>query len=141
MTRKELWRRLKNLRYLKVEIERYNNKIIELREIATQITAQYSEAPSGSGESDIVGKNASDIAYYMFELKKARMQRIKEEQKLMRYVEQITDTRVRLMVELYYLDWHTWNEVADKIGGGNTEDTCRMAVKRYFQKKGGELDD
>ena len=134
MTKQELLKELKNLRALKIEIERYNDKIIELKETATTITTNYSLTPKGTGGSDKVGKNAVAIAQYLHDLKKARLKRITEEQRLMYYVEQITDARVRVMVELYYFDWHTWNEVADKMGGYNTEDTCRMAVKRYFQK-------
>lgn len=46
----------------------------------------------------------------------------------------IEDARARLSIEMHYIDGRSWNEVADAIGGGNTEDGCRMYVNRYIEK-------
>lgn len=139
MRKDELYKQLYNLRALKKEIERHTNKLNELADLSTNITPNFSGLPSSVAVSDKVGNTAAIIADYQEELKQIKCKRIREEQRLMVYVNQISDARIRLMVELYFLDWHTWNEVADKIGGGNTEDTCRIAVKRYF-KRGGKIE-
>ena len=51
-----------------------------------------------------------------------------------RQIELINDAQVRLSIEMHYIDGKTWNEVADAIGGGNTEAACKMYVRRYFEK-------
>ncbi len=132
MERKELYHRLKDLRSLKFEIERHNNRIRELNAIATSVTGKFSQTPKGCGTSDKVGENAAAIADLAAETNKLIHKRVIEERELLQYVNEIPEARIRLMVELYYLDWKSWNEVAARVGGGNSEDSCRMAVKRYF---------
>lgn len=47
-------------------------------------------------------------------------------------IAKIDDSRIRRILCLRVVDGNTWQEVADKIGGGNTEDSVRKAYKRYF---------
>ena len=46
----------------------------------------------------------------------------------------ITDSRMRRIINLRFIDGLSWNSVADKIGGGNTEDSIRMAFNRFMEK-------
>ena len=46
----------------------------------------------------------------------------------------ITDSRMRRIINLRFIDGLSWNNVADKIGGGNTEDSIRMAFNRFMEK-------
>lgn len=49
-----------------------------------------------------------------------------------KYIQSIDDSYVRLIIKYKYIDCHSWARVAVLIGGGNTKDSVRMAVKRYL---------
>lgn len=49
---------------------------------------------------------------------------------------QCQDEHVRRILRMRYIQGLSWNEVAAKIGGGNTEDSVRKAAGRYLAKKG-----
>jgi chromosome segregation ATPase len=46
------------------------------------------------------------------------------------FISEIKDSHIRRIVHLRIVDGRSWNEVADCIGGGNTEDSVRMAFNR-----------
>jgi len=49
---------------------------------------------------------------------------------------QCPDLHMRRILCLRYLDGLAWEEVAARIGGGNTEDSVRKAAQRFLDKKG-----
>lgn len=49
------------------------------------------------------------------------------------FINSIQDSHTRRIVRLRVVDCLSWNEVADEIGGGNTEDSVRMAFNRYVK--------
>ncbi len=49
-----------------------------------------------------------------------------------KFIQNIDDSYVRLIIKYKYIDCHSWARVAILIGGGNTKDSVRMAVKRYL---------
>lgn len=52
-----------------------------------------------------------------------------------KYINSIEDCRMRRIIRYRFIDKLSWNAVADKMGGNNTEDGMRMAVSRFFEKK------
>lgn len=50
-----------------------------------------------------------------------------------RYICSIDDSHIRRIVHLRVVDGLSWGEVAIAIGGGNTEDSVRMAYNRYVK--------
>lgn len=46
----------------------------------------------------------------------------------------IDDSRMRRIVNLRIIEGLSWNHVADKIGGGNTEDSVRKSFARFMEK-------
>ena len=102
---------------MRAEIERLSRRLNELRlELAQETDAE---------------KEKSIKALYM-RLESLHKQQLKKELEITKQLEQINDTQVRISVQLHYIDGYTWNEIATKIGGGNTEDSCRKYVSRYF---------
>ena len=59
---------------------------------------------------------------------------IAKELETTRQIEQINDAQVRLSIQMHYIDGKTWNEVADAIGGNNTDAACKQYVSRYLRK-------
>lgn len=50
------------------------------------------------------------------------------------FIASIDDSRMRRIISLRYIEGLSWNKIADKIGGGNTEDSIRMAFNRFMEK-------
>lgn len=44
----------------------------------------------------------------------------------------IEDSHIRRIISMRYIENLTWAQVADKMGGGNTEDSVRKAFTRFF---------
>jgi DNA polymerase III epsilon subunit-like protein len=51
------------------------------------------------------------------------------------FIQGVTDSRMRRLLRYRYLDGLGWTEVAIRMGGRHTEDSCRMAVERFLAKK------
>lgn len=50
------------------------------------------------------------------------------------FIAGISDSRIRRIIDLRYINNYSWNDVAAKIGGGNSEDTVRKQFERFMEK-------
>lgn len=50
------------------------------------------------------------------------------------YISTVDDSIVRLIITYRVIDDLSWSEVANKIGGSNTEDSVRKIYERYLTK-------
>lgn len=50
------------------------------------------------------------------------------------FIASVKDSRIRRIINLRIVENLSWNEVADRIGGGNTEDGVRKAFARFMEK-------
>lgn len=64
-------------------------------------------------------------------LKEDLLERTNEVEK---FIASVSDSRIRRIINLRFLEDMSWNQVAGRIGGGNTEDSVRKAYKRYVEK-------
>lgn len=110
---------LKQYSSMRAEIQRLSRRLNELRlELAEEQTEATTKAVS---------------ALYV-QLDNLHRVQLMKELEITRQLEQIEDAQVRLSIQLHYIDGLTWNEVANEIGGGNTESGCRKYVSRYFER-------
>lgn len=126
MTKNDLY----NFRYIKKEIRRVKTRIAELRAVAEKTVAG-SGSGGGCGVSDKVGNNAAKISDLVAELESYIAKREAEECAIMRFLLSIKDARLRLIIQLFFIDCKSWNQVAAEIGGAETENSC----KQYFKRK------
>lgn len=56
--------------------------------------------------------------------------------KITNYILTIDDCQTRLIFKLRCLNLMTWNDVADRIGGMNSEYTVKKRFYRYLKKEG-----
>lgn len=49
------------------------------------------------------------------------------------FISSVEDSRIRRIINLRFIECLSWNEVADRIGGGNTEDSVRKAYERFMK--------
>ena len=50
------------------------------------------------------------------------------------YIDNIPDSLTRQIISLRYINNLTWEQVAESIGGNNTEDSVRMICNRFLDK-------
>lgn len=58
-----------------------------------------------------------------------------EKKEIEDFIKNIDDCQTRKIFEMKYIQECQWYKIAIKLGGGNTESSCRMRVKRYLLKK------
>ena len=51
-----------------------------------------------------------------------------------RYIRSVKDSQIRRIISLRVIESLSWNEVADEMSGGNTEDSVKKAFYRYVEK-------
>ena len=51
------------------------------------------------------------------------------------FIARINDSRMRRIISMRFIEKLSWNKVADKIGGGNTEGSVKMAFQRFMEIK------
>lgn len=49
------------------------------------------------------------------------------------FISSVKDSHMRRIISLRVVDGLSWNKVADKIGGGNTEDSVKKAFYRFME--------
>lgn len=50
------------------------------------------------------------------------------------FIASISDSAIRRIINLRFIEDKSWNEVADAMGGGNSEDSVRMMFTRFMEK-------
>lgn len=128
MTVKEMFQ----LYYLNREIEHLQRQLEELECLAEGTTQVITGMPHGSGASDKVGRYAVRIADLrsMIDNRKARCW--DELNRLNAYIDGVEDSLTRQILTLRYVNGLSWQQVADSVGGANTEDSVKKTCYRYL---------
>lgn len=127
-------RELSSVYYIKKEIDMISEKIINLETQAERITPTLSGMPPSQGVSDRVGEAAAKIADYHRALDMKRTKLLAERDRLMKYIDTISDVQIRLIFTYRFYDLMSWQQVANKVGGNNTADSVRKNVMRFLKK-------
>ena len=143
----------KEIEEIKIRIEKLDREIIELQEKIREIENEYivmDKVYGGNGGTQgFVIRGISQKRIKECENKKTKLfqekmlveehRQILQDREIMvkgqineieKFLSSISDSFVRRIVVLRVIDGLTWNEVADKIGGGNTSD----GVKKIYQR-------
>lgn len=125
---------LEQLYYLRKSVKRIKDKIIEYTMKAESGTSQMTDMPHGSGVFEKVGEYAGKIV----DLRKQKAAEEAEIKRLETFLENISDTQTRLIIQMRY-DYEDkqpqWKDIAAFVGGGNTEENVRQICCRYFEKE------
>lgn len=106
---------------------------MELESAATSITQNISGMP-GSGRKSDKTAIAAEIADLKKIIHSKKEMCVAHYNQIMRYVASIDDSLIRQVITYRHLDMMKWRDIAQKIGGGNSEDGIRMAYKRYLER-------
>ena len=112
MTRKEL----SQLYYLKKEIKEQQRRLDELETAATACTAKITGLPSGRGISDKIGNYAAQIADLKGLLDLNLKKCFYELNRLDRFIQNVEDSQMRIILTLRYIQGLTWQKIAFAIG-------------------------
>ena len=99
-----------------------------------------SKAQTGIPGGTDISDRTSMLAVKLVEIEKQIVEfnekRLKKEKKLRKELMEVEDILIRTVIERYYMDLKTWQEIA--VGDFCdilNKDTLRMSTKRYFEKQ------
>ncbi len=67
-------------------------------------------------------------------IQKEQIEYLRERRRIEKYISSVEDYQIRLIMLLRFVDLLTWTQVAQRIGGNNTEDSVRKACNRFLKK-------
>jgi len=126
-------RELSQLYHLRREIAQISQEIEELEARAEGGSPTLSGMPHGESTDRIsrYGSQSADL----ITLKEIKLQECWVEMvKLTRFIDAIPDSQMRQIMRLRYGNGLSWRQVANRIGGGNTEEGVRKKHDRFFEK-------
>lgn len=125
---------LSQLYYLKKKIEMDEREIEDMRTQAENFTVPLTLAKPSNKHSDgsRVERSAVEIADRTRILDAKLTQYRNERAKIEEYIDGIKDYHMQLIFKYRFVECLSWNEVADKIGGKNTDASVKMACYRYL---------
>ena len=130
MTLKEL----SQLYYLNREIELKQCQLRELEVKALPGAQVITGMPHGTGVVDKVGELAAEIADLRGIIEAKHQQCLYERNRLMRYIDSIDDSLLRLIFTYRFVNGLPWEQVAACIGGNNNAGNVKMACYRYLKQ-------
>lgn len=101
---------------------------------ATSITQNVSGMP-GSGRTSDKTAIAVEIADLKNIIRNKKEMCISYYNQIMRFVAAIDDSFIRQVISYRHIDMMKWRDIAQKIGGGNSEDSVRKAYTRYLERE------
>ncbi len=115
-------------------IEQKQREIQRIMDRLTSTSPNLSGMPHGGGVHDKLGEGVPDLVDKKRELEEIRRGYEQEEARLNGWIDGIEDLQIQLIFSLRFKERMSWNEVADTVGGNNSEDSVRMTVNRYLEK-------
>lgn len=129
MTLYELSRHLK----LREQLEQDEEILVSLKEKAYPGAQNLSGMPHAPGVRDKVGDLAVEIADMEYDIERLKVKIKSQEDTVISFINQIEDSRVRLVFRLRFIRGKTWKEVAYLLGGRNTEEGVKSTCYRYLE--------
>ena len=86
------------------------------------------------GIKDRVPEVIEKISEVEEKLKGLQIQLLATESEILDFMNSIDDSILRQIIYCRFVRLMSWERTALEIGGGNTADACRQAVRRYLKK-------
>ena len=131
MTVKELQQLFYLDKMIKLELDRLE----ELRASLDLHSPGLSDMPKAPGVRDKIGDVVPEIVDQAKRIEKNIQIYQKKKERLVRYIDSVPFVRVKMIMTLRYVDQKSWQEVADIIGGRETEYSVKKVVYRYLHEK------
>ncbi len=123
---------LNQLYWLNKETAQLQKELLELRQRGINILPVLSDMPKGGGSRDKLSDYVAEVVI-LEETIKLNLQRIfYERNRLERFIADIPESDVRLIMRLRHINGMTWDSIAVELG--YTESGVRKRYNRYFKK-------
>lgn len=122
---------LKQIYYINKEIQMWQRELEKIRSQGLVKSPIISDMPKGGQKfdiSDYVSAIADYEAVIRGLLAKVQIQR----KKIIEYIEGVDDSLMKQIIFYRCVSCMTWQEVADAVGGNNTENSVRMMYNRFL---------
>lgn len=130
MDKKTLYR----LFYLPKQIEMKRREVQRIMERLTAISPSLTGMPHGGGAHDKLGEGVPELVDKKQELEEMIRGYEAEERAINQWIDNIQDLQINLIMSLRFKEKRSWGDVADEVGGMNTDDSVRKMVDRYLEK-------
>ena len=121
--------------YLEQEIDEWKKQLARLRSASLTPELSMDKGHGRGGKvSDSTGDLATEIADLERKIRKKVYELTRMKNRIAEYILGIEDSQTRLIFHLRVFDLMTWNAIADKIGGMNSEDSVKKRYYRYLKK-------
>lgn len=122
---------LKQIYYINKEIQMWQRELEKIRSQGLVKSPTISDMPKGGQKfdiSDYVSAIADYEAVIRGLLAKVQIQR----KKIIEYIEGVDDSLMKQIIFYRCVSCMTWQEVADAVGGNNTENSVKKAYSRFL---------
>lgn len=120
--------------YLEQEIDEWKKQLKRLKQASLTPELRMDKSVASGGKSDRVGDLATEIIDLERKIKRKVLELTRLKNRIAEYIMGIEDSQTRLIFHLRVFDLMTWNDIADKIGGMNSEDSVKKRYYRYLKK-------
>lgn len=126
---------LNQLNDLKKEIIENKQRLATVRAKAYGSTGKISGAPGGAGSNEGRGSRYYPLIESLEAVIQAKIEEtIREAERLERYIAEIPDSFTRRIFTLRFAEGLEWQDVAQKIGGGNSWRSISNICYRYIKR-------
>lgn len=131
MTKKEL----EEIRWIQQDIERVEMILDELTAKAEPKIRQIDGMPfqNANNITDPTGDLAVEIDYYLEELRAYKVRILRKKAEVELWLNDLDDILLKQIIHLRCVELKQWEDIAIKVGGGNTADSCRMYYNRHIK--------
>lgn len=126
---------LSQLYYLNREIIEMQTRLEELECLAESCTSIITGMPHASGISDKIGNYSAEIADLKGLLDLNLKKCFYELNRLNRYINNVEDSEMRMILSLRYINGLCWEQVAASISPYASGESVRKAHERFLRKK------
>ena len=125
--------KLKQLRYLRILIQRERERLEDLQDSLSPRSPNLSGLPKAPGAHDKIGDTVPAIVDSKEGISNLLQQLEQQEQQIVSWIRK-TPPNIQLIANLRFIDDLSWNEIADVIGGNETDCSVKNMFYRYLKR-------
>lgn len=124
---------LSKLYYIQKLIDRDTQRLIELEASLQSGVQILTDMPRKPGAKNPIGELVPLIVDMQQQIVEKQKRLYEEQQKIQKYIDNIHDYQIRLIMYLRFVDLKTWSQVAEAVGGNNTQESVKKVCYRFLK--------
>ena len=125
---------LQQLFYLNKLIDHEKERLDDLRSTLDLKSPALTDMPKAPGAKDKIGDIMPAIVDQEKEIEQNLKNYAKKRKELTDYINRAPNTRLKMIMILRFVEQKSWQEIADEIGGKETEYSVKHTLYRYLNK-------